>query len=113
MIEKIRNALEELGEKVQTGICKKDQDGTWDCLLIRKKRMEKNGTSRTDYSYYISIRIIKENEIPEGLEFDVINKMKEIGYRHAQEPVQYDYTIDSNEVVVEICELLFVKPRKA
>ena len=46
------------------------------------------------------------------MEFDVIEKMKEIGYKHAAEPINYEYTIDTNDVVVEIGELLFVKPRK-
>lgn len=111
MIKKIKKKLEELGEKVQTGVCKKGE--TWDCLLVRKKKIEKSGTSKTDYSYYISVRIIKEDEIPEGMEFDVIDKMKEVGYKHAAEPIIFDYTIDPNEIVVEICEILFVKARKA
>lgn len=111
MIEEIKKKLEELGESVQTGVCKKGD--TWDCLLVRKKRLEKSGTSKVDYSYYISIRVIKENEIPEGTEFKVIEKMRELGYRHAAEPIVYEYTMDTNDIVVEIGEILFVKARRA
>lgn len=110
MFEIIKKKLEELGENVQTGICKKGD--TWDCLLVRKKKLVKNGKSKTDHSFYVSVSIIKENEIPEGLEFDVIEKMKELGFRESNETIMYGYTVDPNEVVVEICDIVFLKARK-
>lgn len=110
MIERIKNKLKELGENVQVGICKKGD--TWDCLLIRRKKISKSGTSKMDHSFYLSVTIIKENEIPEGMADDVIAKMKEIGFKQAAEDIVYGYAIDSNEIVIENCEITFVKPRK-
>ena len=110
MIEEIKTKLQELGENVQVGVCRKGD--TWDCLLIRKRRISKNGTSRMDYSFYVSVSIIKENEIPEGLEFRIIDKMKELGFRQSGEEISYDYEMDQNEVIVEVANITFVKARK-
>lgn len=107
MIEVIKEKLKELDENVQYGVCKKGD--TWDCLLIRKERLEKSGTSRLDYSLYVSVRIIREDVIPEGKEAEVEEKMKEAGFRRSVAPAQYDYTVDANEVVVEVCKMEFVK----
>lgn len=109
MIEEIKKKLQELDNNVLYGVCKKGD--TWDCLLIRKERFKRSGTSKLDYSVYITVRIIREDEIPEGIETEVIDKMKEIGYKQSGEG-EYDYTVDANEIVVEVCKVEFVKPMK-
>lgn len=111
MIRKIKQKLEEISRNVQVGICKK-KDESWNCLLIRKEKLVKSGTSRLDYSAYVSIRIIKEDEIPEGTEQQIIEKMREIGWKMTDSPAQYEYRIDSNEIVVEICKMEFAKTQK-
>lgn len=111
MIHEIKNILKEIDQNVQTGICKK-QGESWDCILVKKEKIERSGTSRLDYSFYVSVRIIREDEIPEGMEQLVIDKMKEIGWKKSDAPGQYEYAIDSNEIVVEICKLDFVKVKK-
>lgn len=110
MIEEIKEKLKELDKNVLVGICKKGD--TWDCLLIRKDELRKSGTSRSDYSMYVSVRIIREDEIPEGLEQDVEKKMREIGFRRSDSPAKYEYVADVNEIIVETCKMQFVKSMK-
>lgn len=107
MIENAKEKLQELNENVQYGVCKKED--TWDCLLLRKERLEKGGTSKREDYLYVSVRIIREDEIPEGIEAQVEEKMKEAGFKRTIAPAQYDYTVDANEIVVEICKMEFAK----
>lgn len=110
MLDTVKEGLKEIDKNVQYGICKKED--TWDCLLIKKDRIAKSGKSNLDTSVYITISIIREDEIPDGLEFKVEEKMREMGYRRTSADAKYDYTVDSNEVVIEICTLEFVKASK-
>lgn len=110
MIEQIKEKLKEIDERVLYGVCKKGD--TWDCFLVRKERIEKNGTSQKDYARYFSVRVIREDEIPEGIEMEVIRKLEEIGLKKSHTPISYEYTVDANEVVVEICSIEFVKREK-
>lgn len=111
MLESVKEKLKEIDENVQKGVCKKVND-SWNCLLIRKERLKKSGTSKSDYSFYISVRIVREDEIEEGTEELVIQKMKEIGWKQSDSPAEYEYTVDSNEIAVEICKLEFVRASK-
>ena len=110
MIDSIKEKLGELNSNVQYGICKKQGD-SWDCILIKKARLSKTGTSRMDYTHHISVRIIREDEIQEGTEKEVIDAMKEIGWKMAGD-AKYEYVLDSNEIVVEICNIEFAKAVK-
>lgn len=110
MLDTVKKGLKEIDKNVQYGICKKED--TWDCLLIRKDRIAKSGRSNLDYSFYVTISIIREDEIPDGIEHNVEQKMKELGYRRTDTDAKYDYTIDANEVVIEICTMEFVKASK-
>jgi len=112
LIKKIKEVLRELDDRVLYGICRKGTSDIWDCMVIRKERIAPNGTSRLDHSQYISIRIVREDEIPEGLEFEVIQKMKMAGWKRSTKDITYDYTVDANEVVVEIATIEFVRPAK-
>lgn len=110
MISEIKEKLRELDTNVQTGIARKVGD-SWNCLVIRKNslRRDKNALG---FTKNISVRIVREDEIEEGLEEKVIEKMKEIGFRQATDSAEYEYTIDSNEIVIEICSIQFYKAVK-
>lgn len=110
MIADIKEKLKEIDGNVLYGICKKGD--TWDCLLIKKERLEKSGTSKMDYSQYVSVYIVREDEIPEGLEQQVEKKMRELGFKRSQTAAKYEYAIDAYEIVVETCKLEFVKTVK-
>lgn len=112
MIEEIKSALKKDFERVIHGIARTDDSGTWDCILIRKERIEKSGTSKLDHTRYVSVRIIWEDEIPEGAELMVINQMKEIGWKRSGTPIEFEYAMDANEVVVEIAKIEFCRPEK-
>lgn len=110
MLDTVKEGLKEIDKNVQYGICKKED--TWDCLLIRKDRIAKSGKSNIDNSFYLTISIIREDEIPDDITGNVERKMKELGYRRTATDAKYDYTIDANEVVIEICTMEFVKASK-
>lgn len=110
MIDRIKQGLKVLDENIQVGICKKKD--TWDCLLIRRSRIEKTGTSGLDHSFYFTISIVREDEIPESFPIEVEEKMKELGFRRTDTSAKFDYTVDANEVVIEICSMEFVKAKK-
>lgn len=111
MISEIEEKLKEIDENVQYGVCKK-KNNSWNCLVLRKEKMKKSGTSKQDYSTYISVRIVREDEIEEGMEQKVITKMREAGWRLSEDDIQYEYTVDTNEIVVEVCKMEFVKAEK-
>lgn len=110
MINAIKEKLKEIDSNVQYGICRKKD--TWDCLLVRKDRIAKSKQNRLDNNYYISVSIIREDEIPNGTELLVEKKMKEIGFNRTQADARYDYVLDANDVTVEICVMEFVKSTK-
>lgn len=112
MIEKIKSALSELDDKVLYGICKKGKDDTWDCLVIRKERLAKGKTSNLADCHYVSVRVVREDVIPEGFEHEVIRKMKTAGFKRSEKDITYEYTMDANEIMVEIATIEFVKPTK-
>lgn len=112
MIEAIKAALGGLDERVLCGAARKDDDNTWDCLLVRKEGFERSGTSKSDLIKRVSVRIIREDEIPEGMEQQVIACMKKIGWKQSGAPASYEYAIDANEVVVEICRIEFLRTFK-
>lgn len=110
MIEKIKEELAVFGKNVQHGIPRKKD--TWDCLVVRKERLEKSGTSNLDNSIYVSVTVVCEDEIQEGIEFEIEKVMKKIGFRRTSSPAKYDYTVDANEIIIEICKIEFVKAMK-
>lgn len=113
MIETVKEKLKELDPNVQYGICRKQEEqDTWDCLLIRKRRWTKNGKSNTDESFYLTVTIVREDEIPEGMEKKVEKEMGLVGFRRTSKDAEYDYTIDTNDIVVELCTIEFVKAYK-
>lgn len=112
MISEVQDALKAIDDRVLYGVARADASNTWDCLLIRKERIEKSGTSKLGYSQYISVRIIREDAVPEGMEMQVIEYMKGIGWKQSSASIEYEYTLDANEVVVEICKIEFYKVMK-
>lgn len=110
MIKRIREGLQEIDKNVQYGICRKSD--SWDCLLIKKDRWAKSGTSNKDDTFYFTVSIIREDEIPEETPEIVKNKMEELGFRRTTKDANFEYTIDANEVVIEICTMEFSKPTK-
>lgn len=108
MRDKIENKLKELGEEVFYGSGKFKGRDVWDCIVYGKRRIKKTGTSGKDYSHIWFVAIVKEEFIPEGLEFQVIEKMREAGLKVDSE-AEYAYTDKSGECMVEVCTMEFVK----
>lgn len=110
MIEEIKRKLREIDENVQYGICRRKS--TWDCLLVKKVRNAKSGSSNLDDSRYVTVSVIREDEIPDDLPKRVETAMREIGFRRTSKDADFEYTMDANEIVIEICTIEFVKAKK-
>lgn len=85
----------------------------WDYIVFERK-VTKPSTNQTGYSHYFTVHIIRENFVPEGLELDVIAKMKEIpGMKLSSNDMTYDYTVKpSTDAVVEMLSMDFVRAVK-
>jgi hypothetical protein len=85
----------------------------WDYIVFERK-VTKPSTNQTGYSHYFTVHIIRENFVPEGLELDVIAKMKEIpGMKLSSNDMTYDYTVKpSTDAVVEMLSIDFVRAVK-
>lgn len=116
ILEEIKAKLEEIDPHVFYGMVdSNDQDvqKVWNYIVFSRKSLSYSDTKK-GYTDRFNVAIIRENFIPEGLEFDVINKMLEIsGMRLANPDSQYNYTLKPNtNTVVELLTMEFVKPRK-
>lgn len=114
ILEIIENKLKELDPYVFYGMV----DDTvitneWNYIVFMRKSLSVSD-SKQGYSDRFTVAIIRENYIPEGLDVEVIEKMKEIaGMRLANSDSNYNYTIKPNtNTVVEILTMDFVKARK-
>lgn len=85
----------------------------WDYIVFERK-VTKPSANQTGYSHYFTVRIIRENFVPEGMEMTVIEKMKEIpGMKLASNDFTYDYTVKpSTDAVVEMLSIDFVRAVK-
>lgn len=108
MRDKIENKLRELGEEVFYGSGKFKGRDAWDCIIYGKRRIKKTGTSGKDYSHIWFVAIVKEEFIPEGLELEVIEKMREAGLK-IDSTAEYAYMDKSGECMVEVCTMEFAK----
>lgn len=110
MLDEIIKKLEEIDPRVEYGFChKEDLVGTWDCLVVRKENLARKSNSRT---LYVSVRIVREERIPEGLEEKVIRAMREIGWKESEGSAQYEYAADLEETAIEVCRIDFYKAKK-
>lgn len=108
MLDTIIEALSGIDSNVQKGIPRKIGD-TWDSIVVKKDRWNMERASKT---MYVSVRIVREDEIEDGLETQVIQAMRGIGWRLGGDDIRYEYAVDQNEVVVEICTMQFYDPSK-
>ena len=114
ILETIENKLKELDPNVIYGMVDDSViTNEWNYIVFMRKSLSVSD-SRQGYSDRFTVAIIRENYIPEGLDIEVIEKMKEIaGMKLASSDSEYNYTIKPNtNAVVEILTMEFVKSRK-
>lgn len=111
--EKIREKLEEVDPLVFYGQAEKlDETVLWNYIVFfREKRS--SSENRTNHTVTFHVAVVRENEIPEGLEETVIEKMLELpGMKQGSEST-YAYTIKPGTgAAVEVLDIPFTKARK-
>lgn len=113
MLDKIRDTLQEFGTTYYGNADPKEGE-PWNYYVFRRVLLKKAGKSGTDFVRRYSIAIVKENYIPEGHEFEVIDAICEAtGLKVAEEDITYSYTFKgSTSLVVEVALIPFVEAFK-
>lgn len=114
ILEDIKNKLLEVDDNVFYGMVDSSMKETlWNYIVFNRSVMSVN-ENKTGYTDKFTVHIIREDWIPEGLEFEVIDKMLEIsGMRISRSDAVYQYVQKPNtNTVVEMLSIDFVKPKK-
>lgn len=109
----IREKLEEIDKAVFYGRAKSlTAETPWNYMVYHKVSRT-NNTNKTSKSYAFRVAIVRENEIPEGLDDEVIEKITSIpGVRLAGD-ADYGYEMKGKtETAVEVMSIPFVKAEK-
>lgn len=113
LVETIREKLEEIEPVVFYGMAGNIREGDmWDYIVFFRER-RRPSENRTGKAYIFHVAIVRENEIPDGLDDTVIAKILEIpGVRIAGDAT-YAYTEKQNTgAVVEVMDIPFSKAMK-
>lgn len=111
--EKIREKLEEIDPMVFYGCAGKlDETVLWNYVVFfRDKRT--SSENRTSHIVTFHVAVVRENEIPEGLEETVIEKVLELPGVKLGDESTYAYTIKPGTgAAVEVLDIPFTKVRK-
>lgn len=114
VLQQIKDVLKDLDNNVFYGMVHSRMKETlWNYIVFNRTTLGVSA-NKTGYTDTYQVHIVREDFIPEGLDVQVIEKMKEIaGFRLAGEG-QYTYVQKNNtDTVIEMLTLEFVKPRKA
>lgn len=114
ILDDIRNKLQEVDSKVYyAAVDLSVKDTVWDYTVFERSALSVNA-NKTGYTEEYTVRIIREEFIPEGVEIEVIDKMLEIpGMRLKSDGGSYEYVQKPNtNVVVEMFSVGFVRPKK-
>ena len=111
MNKKIKEALQEVEPKVFYGIGRFQNRNNWDCIVYGRRRKGKT-ESRAGVIIRYFVAIVKEEEIPEGMEEKVLQAMKKVGFDKPNTETTYDYVEKSGETMVEIATMEFSKVEK-
>lgn len=114
ILDDIKNKLKEIDSNVFYAMVDTSvKDTVWDYIIFERNALSVNA-NKTGYSEEYTVRIIREEFIPEGVEIEVIDKMLEIpGMRLKSDGGIYEYVQKPNtNIVVEMFSVGFVRPKK-
>lgn len=114
ILNDIKEKLLEVDPVVFYGMVDKSiRETVWNYTVFERKRISIS-QNKTSFSYYFTVRIIRENFVPEGLDRTVISKVCEIpGMRLADNEPTFDYVAKPNtNIVVEMLSIDFVRAVK-
>lgn len=114
LVTDIEAKLKEIDPNVYYGIVDTSRKETvWDYIVFNRTtiRHPENKTSASDR---FDVHVIRENYIPDGMEDEVISKMREInGVRFSGDDTEFAYVQKPNtNIVVEMMTVHFVRARK-
>lgn len=115
MLNELKNVLSSFSEMNSVVYGKiKNPPTEWNFFVFNRLSQKKSGTSKLDFSTYYQVHIIREDYIPEGFEFEVIDAvMQGTQLRLADVEISYNYILkDNSEIVVEVATITFVKAIK-
>lgn len=114
ILDDIKNKLQEIDSNVYyAAVDLSVKDTVWDYIVFERSALSVTA-NKTGYTEEYTVRIIREDFIPEGLEIEVIEKMLEIpGMRLKSDGGTYEYVPKPNtNIVVEMFSVGFVRPKK-
>lgn len=108
----IREALEQFG-KTYYGNADPELTEPWNYTVFRRAELSKS-TNGNGFVRRYAVAVVRENYIPEGLEFEIINSILETtNLRLADTAATYSYVYKGNtDLVVEVCLITFSEPIK-
>ena len=109
MNKKIKEALQGIEPKVFYGIGRFQGRNNWDCIVYGRRRKGET-VSGENIRYFVAV--VKEEEIPEGMEENILQAMKKLGFKQSNTETTYDYVEKSGETMVEIATMEFLKVEK-
>lgn len=114
ILSDIEAKLKELDPNVYYGMVDESQKETVWNYIVFNRRSVRHSTNKTAASDYFDVHIIRENYIPEGLDEEVISKLRELpGVRQTGEDGTFTYVQKPNtNIVVEMLSIPFVRARK-
>ena len=90
MNKKIKEALQGIEPKVFYGIGRFQNRNNWDCIVYGRRRKGKTESGAGENIRYF-VAIVKEEEIPEGMEENILQAMKKLGFKQSNTETTYDY----------------------
>ena len=109
----IRDTLNTFG-KTYYGNADPDKKEPWNYYVFRRVRLRNTDKANVAYKRVYIVAIIKENYIPEGHEFEIIEAITEAtGLKVVDEDILYDYSFKGEtDLVVETAVIPFVEAFK-
>lgn len=119
LLEEIEKALQEIDPIVFYGIASQNNPDTnepltlWNYTVLDRVNI-RHSENKTSASDYFDVHIVRENYVPEGIDFEIIEKLCALpGVKLSGEACSFDYVQKPNtDIVVEMLTIHFVRARK-
>lgn len=117
ILNDIKNKLLEVDPVVFYGCVDEESDtikaDLWNYIVFNRSKL-RTDTSKTSYVDVFEVHIVREEYIPDGIDNEVITKLRSIpGVKFSGEDGVYNYTKKNNtNLVVEMLTLTFTRGRK-
>ena len=114
MLEDIEKVLQEFDPSVYYGMVhSRNPETEWNYIVFDRISI-RHSENKTSASDYFDVHIIRENYVPEGIDFEIIEKLCALpGVKLSGEACSFNYVQKPNtDTVVEMLTIHFVRARK-